>query len=69
MVERLSDAMAFGAIEKCKKCKGQFTFCSGKGYQCLGYVSEWLKCEEVTSKPSRVPFKVPSELKEKYPFL
>lgn len=69
MIERLSDAMAFGALKKCKNCQGQLAFTSGKGYLCLGYKNEWLKCESVFSNPSKVPFKVPSDLKEKYPFL
>lgn len=69
MLDRLSDAMAFGALLPCSKCKGQIVFRSGIGYQCLGYSSEWAKCEDVLMKPNRVPFKVPKEMKETYSFL
>ncbi|KAK6618637.1 hypothetical protein RUM43_013028 [Polyplax serrata] len=69
MIERLSDAMAFGALNKCEKCKGQFKFVSGRGYVCTGYANEWVKCEFVTVNPQRFAFTVPEDLKEKYKFL
>lgn len=69
MIERLSDGMAFGALNKCEKCKGQFKFVSGRGYVCTGYANEWVKCEFVTVNPQRFAFTVPEDLKEKYKFL
>ncbi len=32
---------------------------SGVGYQCLGNVSEWTKCQEKTTEPARKEFKLP----------
>ncbi|CAG2113149.1 unnamed protein product [Medioppia subpectinata] len=68
--ERVSDAMAFGALAKCPECKkGQLVF-RISGYICTGNVSQWAKCEyETTDKPKRKPFKVPKELAEEYAFL
>lgn len=70
MLDRLADIMAFGKLLPCPECKdGQFVFRSGFGYQCLGNVSEWAKCENKTFDPVRGTFKVPTDLKEKYAFL
>lgn len=69
MLDRLADAMTFGALKKCPTCKdGQLTFRSGVGYFCLGE-DEWAKCESVFDDPARVPFVVPKTLKEEYEFL
>ena len=46
-----------------------FMLQSGQGYRCQGDLSEWTKCQVVTINPSRKPFKVPLEFKEKYNFL
>lgn len=69
MLDRLADGMTFGALKKCEKCSGQLSFRSGVGYKCHGHISEWSRCENTTSKPARVAFKVPKELKENYEFL
>lgn len=70
MLDRLSDIMTFGALKKCTKCgSGQFVFRSGFGYQCIGHLSEWSKCENIVDKPERTPFKVPKEFKEQYSFM
>ncbi|KAL0276840.1 UNVERIFIED_CONTAM: hypothetical protein PYX00_004320 [Menopon gallinae] len=70
ILDRLADGMTFGALKKCEKCgNGQLTFRSGIGYKCRGHVSEWSRCEYTTSKPARVAFKVPKDLKENYEFL
>ena len=46
MLDRLSDAMMFGALKKCPECgEGQLVFRSGVGYQCMGDMSEWTKCQ------------------------
>ena len=38
--------MMFGALKKCPECgDGQLVFRSGVGYQCMGDVSEWTKCQ------------------------
>lgn len=70
MLDRLADIMTFGKLLPCPECKdGQFVFRSGVGYQCQGNISEWAKCENKTLEPPRGPFKVPSDMKEKSPFL
>lgn len=70
MLDRLSDCMTFGALEPCKECdNGQLVFRSGVGYQCMGNMSEWTKCQYKTDDPARKPFKVPSEYREKFDFL
>lgn len=61
--------MIFGALDSCKKCKGGFVYVSGLGYRCQGNVSEWAKCENVSSDPKRTKFVVPEELKEDHAFL
>jgi poly [ADP-ribose] polymerase len=61
--------MTFGALEPCDKCNGgQLVFRSGFGYQCLGNLSEWSKCEYQHLDPKRSLFKVPDDLKQ-YQFL
>ncbi|XP_034248574.1 poly [ADP-ribose] polymerase [Thrips palmi] len=70
MLDRLGDIMTFGKLLPCPVCKdGQFVFRSGVGYQCLGNISEWAKCENRTLDPPRGTFRVPKDLKESYPFL
>jgi len=70
MLDRLSDIMTFGALERCDECKaGQFVFCSGVGYQCQGDLTEWTKCQNVTLEPKRKPFRVPSEISSDHEFL
>ena len=64
MLDRLSDAMMFGALLPCKECDGgQLVFRSGVGYQCHGDMSEWTKCQFKTQDPARKDFKLPKEYK------
>lgn len=70
ILDRLADLMTFGSLGRCPKCStGQLVFRSGFGYQCLGYITDWTKCEAIYEKPKRATFKVPKELKTEYPFL
>ncbi|CAG0883144.1 unnamed protein product [Darwinula stevensoni] len=70
MLDRLGDIMAFGALHPCDVCKnGQLVFRSGVGYQCLGNLTEWTKCTNITDNPKRKPFKIPPELAEEYSLL
>lgn len=67
---RLADCMTFGALLPCPECKeGQLVFRSGVGYQCVGNVSEWTKCQYTTNDPKRKAFKVPDEFRQGYAFL
>lgn len=70
MSDRLADAMTFGSLTPCSECRnGQLTFCSGVGYKCLGNKDNWVKCEKIYTDPKRKSFRIPKELKDKYPFL
>uniref|UniRef100_A0A1I8IHU9 Poly [ADP-ribose] polymerase n=1 Tax=Macrostomum lignano TaxID=282301 RepID=A0A1I8IHU9_9PLAT len=61
LLDRVADAMLFGALAPCAECKaGQLAY-SSAGYKCTGMLSEWAKCLNVTQTPKRVPFKVPAE--------
>ncbi|KAK3578700.1 hypothetical protein CHS0354_008557 [Potamilus streckersoni] len=61
LLDRLSDCMAFGALERCEECKtGQLVY-SSEGYRCTGNVTDWTKCMYITKTPKRMPFKVPKE--------
>jgi len=70
MLDRLSDVMTFGALLPCPECKeGQLVYRSGVGYQCIGNISEWTKCQYTTLTPARKPFEIPEELKKAHSFL
>ncbi|PSN54639.1 Poly [ADP-ribose] polymerase [Blattella germanica] len=70
LLDRLADIMTFGVLTPCKECKGgQFVYRSGVGYQCMGDLTEWTKCQNKTLEPKRKPFKVPTELTEEFDFL
>lgn len=65
LLERCSDFLCFGAIEKCPKClKGDLIFKNG-GYQCNGNIDDWTPCMNFVEKPVRRPCKIPSDLKKK----
>ena len=62
--------MTFGRLAPCPECKeGQLVYRSGVGYQCMGNISEWTKCQYKTTDPKRKEFKVPEEFRERFPFL
>lgn len=68
-MDRLADAMAFGALLPCKACKGgQLVFSKG-GYLCNGDLTEWTKCKTLIKEPKRKAFKIPVDLKEEHKFL
>ncbi|XP_037719414.1 uncharacterized protein LOC119553225 isoform X2 [Drosophila subpulchrella] len=69
LLDQAADLLTFGAIESCSECgSSQFIF-NRSGYICNGNISEWTKCTKFLAKPTRSACKVPTELKEKYPFL
>nr|XP_034188082.1 poly [ADP-ribose] polymerase [Osmia lignaria] len=69
IIDRLADAIYFGALKPCTKCNGQLAYTSGIGYKCTGNLTEWTKCEYVTQDPKRKKFVIPANLKEPYPGL
>lgn len=70
MLDRLADCMMFGALEPCEECPGdgQLVFRSGVGYQCMGDMSEWTKCQFKTLDPKRKEFKLPKDYKQRFDF-
>lgn len=69
IIDRLSDAICFGALKPCPKCNGQLVYNSGTGYKCTGDLTEWTKCENVMQDPKRKKFVISSDIKEAYPDL
>jgi poly [ADP-ribose] polymerase len=70
MLDRLADIMTFGSLERCEECEdGHFEYHTGVGYQCLGDLTGWTKCQNTTLEPKRKPFKVPPELLSDHVFL
>lgn len=69
IIDRLSDAICFGALKPCPKCNGQLVYNSGTGYKCTGDLTEWTKCENIMQDPKRKKFVIPSDIKEAYPDL
>lgn len=67
-LERVCDILTFGALVPCPKCQGQYVL-QKSAYTCEGNLTEWVKCLNTDKKPSRVPTKIPSELKKTYSFL
>ncbi|XP_033736235.1 poly [ADP-ribose] polymerase 1-like isoform X2 [Pecten maximus] len=68
LLDACTDAMVFGALEKCPECKkGQLVY-SAVGYKCTGNMTEWTKCMYITKTPKRKNFKVPKDYYD-VPFL
>ncbi|XP_055614181.1 poly [ADP-ribose] polymerase [Uranotaenia lowii] len=68
ILERVCDILTFGALQSCPKCKGQYVL-QKSAYMCEGNLTEWVKCLNTDPKPPRVPTKVPTEIKDAFPFL
>ncbi|KAJ8919846.1 hypothetical protein NQ315_006375 [Exocentrus adspersus] len=69
MLDQVADAMTFGALLPCPKCKtGQLVF-NKIGYVCTGNITEWTKCPNVEKEPKRKAFAVPANYKKQFPFL
>jgi predicted DNA-binding WGR domain protein len=69
MVQRVADAMVFGAIEKCAVCKHGDLYFSHGVYKCSGNVDEFAKCEWKGTDAKRKAFVVPEDLRDNHPFL
>ncbi|KAM8946664.1 poly [ADP-ribose] polymerase 1 [Pelodytes ibericus] len=63
ILDRVSDGMAFGALQPCKECKGQFVF-KTDAYYCSGDISAWTKCVAKTQTPKREDWVIPKEFHE-----
>ncbi|XP_065898038.1 poly [ADP-ribose] polymerase 1-like isoform X3 [Dysidea avara] len=63
-VDRCTDGIAFGALQRCPTCtKGQLIF-NGAQYVCTGYLTSWTKCTHSTREPDRVKWVIPDVVKE-----
>ncbi|XP_019618728.1 PREDICTED: poly [ADP-ribose] polymerase 1-like isoform X2 [Branchiostoma belcheri] len=69
LLDRLSDGMAFGALQRCPECKHGQLFYRSDGYHCSGNLTEWTKCIYTTREPKRKKWIIPDDLKEEVPFL
>jgi len=63
LLDRVTDFLTFGALEKCHKCKKGDMIFAKHGYKCNGMLDEWTPCDNFEEKPTRVKCKIPSELK------
>lgn len=69
MLERVADAMTFGALPKCPVChNGDFYFSHGE-YKCTGSLDEFAKCENRTAEVTRGSFSVPNDVAAVHKFL
>lgn len=69
LLDQAADMLTFGSIEPCPECGGsQFIF-NKIGYLCNGNITEWTKCANLLTKPTRIACKIPDELKNLYSFL
>ncbi|XP_050672145.1 poly [ADP-ribose] polymerase-like isoform X2 [Leptidea sinapis] len=60
-LSQIADCLAFGALERCPKCRGQLqleTFY----YECTGFQNVWSKCDYRTKTPSRKCMEIPDEI-------
>jgi poly [ADP-ribose] polymerase len=63
LLDRVTDFLTFGALEKCQKCKKGDMIFAKHGYKCNGMLDEWTPCDGFEEKPTRVKCKIPGELK------
>uniref|UniRef100_A0A4W3HYA8 Poly [ADP-ribose] polymerase n=1 Tax=Callorhinchus milii TaxID=7868 RepID=A0A4W3HYA8_CALMI len=67
ILDRVSDGMAFGALQPCEECKGQLVFKSD-AYYCTGNITAWTKCTFSVHTPNRKDWVIPKAFHE-VPFL
>uniref|UniRef100_A0A8C5PLH5 Poly [ADP-ribose] polymerase n=1 Tax=Leptobrachium leishanense TaxID=445787 RepID=A0A8C5PLH5_9ANUR len=63
ILDRVADGMAFGALQPCEECNGQFVF-KTDAYYCTGDISAWTKCVAKTQAPNRKDWVIPKEFHE-----
>lgn len=69
IVEAVADQLVFGALPICFKCLGfNYVFESGVGYRCMGNLTEWTKCKNVSVYPVRTKFILSNDIKQRYLF-
>ncbi|XP_078256074.1 poly [ADP-ribose] polymerase 1 [Rhinoraja longicauda] len=60
IVDRVSDGMAFGALQPCGECQGQQVL-KGDAYTCTGNITAWTKCSFTTQSPQCKDWITPKE--------
>ncbi|XP_058116088.1 poly [ADP-ribose] polymerase [Anopheles ziemanni] len=68
VLDRVCDIILFGALERCKKCGGQYVL-QKSAYVCIGDLTDWVKCLNEEKAPPRKKTKIPTALKKAYSFL
>ncbi|ESO88129.1 hypothetical protein LOTGIDRAFT_206927 [Lottia gigantea] len=61
LLDAMSDALVFGALEPCSECKDGAFFYTPEGYKCAGNMTGWTKCMNIVRNPKRRAFKIPPE--------
>lgn len=69
MLERIADAMTFGALPKCSVCPNGDLYFSHGDYKCSGAMDEFAKCEFRTREVKRGAFSVPEDIGASHKFL
>ncbi|XP_069743933.1 poly [ADP-ribose] polymerase 1 isoform X1 [Narcine bancroftii] len=60
VLDRVSDGMAFGALQPCPECWGQLVL-KGSAYTCTGDITAWTKCSYSTQTPLCKDWVIPKE--------
>ncbi|XP_055492366.1 poly [ADP-ribose] polymerase 1 [Leucoraja erinacea] len=60
IVDRVSDGMAFGALQPCGQCQGQMVL-KDDAYTCTGNITAWTKCSFTTQSPQCKDWITPKE--------
>lgn len=60
IVDRVSDGMAFGALQPCGQCQGQLVL-KDDAYTCTGNITAWTKCSFTTQSPQCKDWITPKE--------
>ncbi|XP_051881055.1 poly [ADP-ribose] polymerase 1 isoform X2 [Pristis pectinata] len=60
ILDRVSDGMAFGALQPCAECQGQLVL-KGSAYVCTGNITAWTKCSFSTQQPRCKDWLIPKE--------
>ncbi|XP_072912212.1 poly [ADP-ribose] polymerase 1 isoform X2 [Hemitrygon akajei] len=60
ILDRVSDGMAFGALQPCTECQGQLVL-KDSAYVCTGNITAWTKCSFSTQVPLCKDWVIPKE--------
>ncbi|XP_077991916.1 poly [ADP-ribose] polymerase 1-like [Glandiceps talaboti] len=63
LLDRVADAMAFGALQPCPECNGQLIVGSSK-YNCTGNITSWTKCLYTSKETKRTKFVIGDDFED-----